>query len=434
MSQTIQRLKIPYKPFPEQAAFHRDRAKFWARLVAAATGGGKTACGLWEALRWTFKYPGSLGLVTEPTYAMVTRILLAEAIPEMLGSTLSACPAVKSYNKMEHLVEWWNGTRWWVIGMDKPESAEGPNVDWIWSDEFRLIGGSGVAGQRKQETAWLVYNRRLRGSAWGRAKGYPTGLWLTMTADHPGSVTYTHFEDPKEKLKDSRVYRWDIDANIHLTEAYRARVKLSHVPGTGLYNRFVLGLFAAAGVGSYAFDSTVHVFEEYPNLQLLQRVEYGVDWGWTNPAAIYAIGFDNDGRAMVLEEFYQSRADNEVLIKAAKEMRERWEPDLRFRRGRFWCGHEEPKSIDAFNRAGLPAEANKTKRGEGIREMGGRFTVQGDKRPRIRVHSSCVQWINEVQSYDSEIKQGDHAMDATRYVLANVIEMPAGQRPAVVLG
>ena len=138
---------------------------------------------------------------------------------------------------------------------------------------------------------------------------------------------------------------------------------------------------------------------------------------------------DGDGRAWILEEFYQPRCSIETLVQEARRLRERWGE------GTFYCDPAEPRGINEFVQAGLDAVSNKTKRDDGIREVGGRFADAGDGRPRIFVHSSCVNWIAEVQSYDESAKQFDHAMDATRYALANAsdlrgeIEVYFGKRP-----
>jgi phage terminase large subunit len=56
--------------------------------------------------------------------------------------------------------------------------------------------------------------------------------------------------------------------------------------------------------------------------------------------------------------------------------------------------------------------------------------VQGDNRPRLTVDPSCVETINEFESYvwkpekDEPVKENDHAMDALRYGI-NAIDIPS---------
>ncbi len=403
-----------YQPFSQQKRFHDDRYDVFARLVSAATGGGKTACGLAEALYWTLECPGSVGLILEPTYGMLNRILLGDAIPSMLDSSLEACPLVRQFRRDILMAEWENGSRWWLLSLEEPERVEGPNIDWIWADEYRLVGGSGPVAQPKQTLAWQSLIRRLRGSTEGRRKGYPVGIWVTTTPDQPGSVLHTHFEDSTNKfyVKDSRVYRWDLNANIKLREEWRKEVIASYPPDSGLYKRFVKGLFAEVGGITFAFDGTKHILEQRPRPGFFKTMIYGVDYGWTNPAAIVAIGFDGDGRAYIVDEYYQARESLETQIQEGKRMVADWGS------GQFICDRSAPQNIDAMQKAGLLAVADESKREEGINELSARFPDAGDGRPRIFVYKGCVNTISEFQSYDEQVKANDHATDATRYALS----------------
>jgi len=68
-------------------------------------------------------------------------------------------------------------------------------------------------------------------------------------------------------------------------------------------------------------------------------------------------------------------------------------------------------------RAGLNAKGNKSKRDDGIREVGGRLKKAGDERYRLLIHSRCVNLIAEMQVYDAKKKENDHGVDCLRYGL-----------------
>lgn len=393
----------------KQAEFHCDRYSTFARLISAGTGAGKTRAGIQEAWLWTWECPGSVGLLLEPTYAMLKHIVIP-AIEALLGCRIERHPAVSEYNRSDGRIVWANGTTWWMLGLNEPERVEGINADWAWPDEFRLVGGSGPAAKKKQEVAWNTIVRRLRGSVPGR---YPTGIWVTTTPDEPGSLLHTKFERPDTKIPNSKVYRWTIFDNPFLPKHYIDEIKRSHVEGTGLYNRFVLGLFAAVAAGTFDFDSSFHVLKKMPAKDAMKEFIAGVDWGWSNPSAILAIGLDYDDRAYVYEEFYQNRATLDRIIRAGLDFLEKYEVN------RFFCDRAEPRNIEALNDAGLSAVADATKRDDGIRELGTRFAKQPDGKARLYVHEDCVNLISELQVYDDTVKQYDHAVDALRYALAN---------------
>lgn len=387
---------LTYQPHSKQVEFHRDRYEVFARWVIAATGAGKTKVGAYEALLWLTELPGVVGYAFEPTYKMVTRNLIPTLQdPDLLGYPIESNPLVTNFNQTENRITFWNGSQLWLMGLEDPESAEGPNVDFIWSDETRLL--------RHLADAWKVWMRRLRGSIPGK---YPVGFWGTTTPDFPNSELFALSEDPKTKIQNSKIYRWGINDNPYLTTQYKDEIKRSH--SGGLYDRFVLGRFAAAGTSSFEFDSTIHVLEKI-DLSIIREVIYGVDAGWTNPAAIIAVGFDGDGRAYVLDEYYARMRPDEDLVKEAVEMQGL------YGRGPFIVDSSTPQLIEKLRRAGLNAKGNESKRDDGIRELGGRFKKAGDGRPRIYVDKKCVNLISELQTYDEKVKENDHATDSLRY-------------------
>ncbi len=291
-----------------------------------------------------------------------------------------------------------------MIGLEQPESAEGPNVDWIWDDETRL--------HLHLDICWQVWIHRLRGSSGGK---YPTGLWCTTTPDQPGSELFKHFEDPKLKEPNSKVYRWSIHENPTLTKEHIEAVLAAHQT-QGLAERFIYGRFANVAAGSFLFDSTVHVLDTTPTQ--FREIRYGIDFGWTNPSAIVAVGFDGDDRSYVLDEFYQKQTSDAALSETAREMAAEWG------RGPFICDRSEPKTIEKLRHEGLNARPDESKREDGIRELGSRFQKAGDGRPRIYISAKCANLIAELQTHNADRKENDHAVDALRYALGAVAAKP----------
>lgn len=404
---------VNYIPHRFQEAFHRDRYRVFARLISAGTGGGKTKAGWYETFLWAFEHPGCVGYIFEPNNKMIRRILLP-SFEDVFGKPPESCPLVKQYKKIDNCITWiYGNSKTWLVGLDEPEYAEGGNIDYAWPDEYRLVGGSGPSRHHKQETAWRVIVRRLRGSVPGK---YPTGLWITTTPDEPGSVLHAKFEDAKTRAANSKIYRWSIFDNPYLTDVYRDEVVRSH--SGGLAQRFVYGQFATVALGSFQFDYSVHVISDVP---VVRHVVYGVDFGWSNPSCILTVGLDGDGRAYVLDEFYQNRVHDETLVSELKTMQ------AQYGDGAIICDRSSPQTIDNFCLAGLNAQANKGKREETIREIGGRLQRQEDGKTRLYVHERCVNLISELQVYDESKKEFDHAVDALRYALSTVMVSGAPQ-------
>jgi phage terminase large subunit len=399
--QKPQEVTLNYLPFPKQVAFHNDRYKIRHRAVFSGVGGGKTICGCFEILSMLLENPDSVGYIFEPTYKMVRRILIPTLENKwLLGHPIDSNPIVTAYNKSDNCIQFVDGQELWFGGLEEPEYAEGTNVDVVLIDEAQYI--------RKFAESQDVVLRRLRGS--GKCDRDITCSLVTTSPPPllPDCRLYDFYENPQKKSKDAKVYRWSMLDNTYLPLAYKQEILATH--HGSLAKRFIDGLFAPAGIGSFDYDSQKHEFTTIRK-DLIKDVVYGVDFGWTNPSAIIAVGFDGDNRAYILDEFYQNRTQTETLIQELKEM------ILLHGRGKIVCDRSEPQTIEMFNKAGLRAYPDESKRDDGIQELGGRFTVQGDGQPRIYVNSQCVKWISEVMVYDADIKENDHAIDATRYAV-----------------
>lgn len=362
---------------------------------------------MFENLSWCLDNQGIVGLVFEPTFRMIRDILIPTLERDtLLGHPLEASPFVKEWNKSEGRLElinpeWKNQKITSTImfnSLEDPERAEGPNADFAHVDEARLV--------RKFDACWKTITRRLRGS--DPFIPYPRGAWVTTTTDAPGSDLFKIFEDPKTKNPESRVYRWSIYDNAYLPEDFIKDVERSH--SGGLKDRFIYGKFATVSSGSFEFDSTVHV-REIPASRIIVEVRYGVDFGWTNPSAVVVLGYDSDGRVWVLDEFYMARAGRARIAQALREFQEKYGA------GPVMCDKSEPETIEYLVGEGFDAQAYEFKREDGLREFGDRFKIAGDGLPRILISSCCVNLISELLEYKTDVKERDHAVDATRYGL-----------------
>jgi len=393
------KVRIDYYPHIAQLPFHNDRYKVKFRGLISGTGAGKTKAGGKEALDWAWENPGSQGLIAAPAFRKFREVVIP-TFEDLLKSPIGITPFFTRYNRMEMSLDVFNGSKIWMIGLDKPESAEGMNIDWAWIDEARLVP--------KLSEAWDSVLRRLRGSG----KGHPLdsrvperaiGAWITTTPDYPGSYLNKLFEG-RDKLDNSKVYRMSIMDNPHLPAEYIANIKQTHTGGR--YDRFVLGKFAAIGGAAFEYDYAVHTQGfKAPDPRTLS-VRYGVDFGWTNPSAILVIKIDGDGRAYVPEEVYGRQLSMEQLSAHLKRLYEI------HGRGPVICDRSRPDSIQALVDNGIDALPDKSKRDDGIADLGGRFKLAGDGKPRIYISDECENLIDELQTYDEKLKVRDHCLIA----------------------
>jgi hypothetical protein len=365
-------------------------------------------------------YPGIEGVIFEPTYPMIKRNILP-IMESILGSPIENSPLIKTFNKGDMLITWQDGvapdgetynSKTWLGSLDDPEKAEGQSLDYCHIDEARLV--------RHLDTALKVIQRRLRGSVTGRNLGYPTMAWITTTPDEPQSTLYNFTENPETRNPSLSVHRVTLfDNEENLPPGYIDEVINAHTGGE--YDRFILGLFATVEAGILRFDYSVHVVHDFNDWLVDEQNEpiqkhsnirhytYGHDFGWTNPAAQIAIGWDGDGRAYALDEYYKTQSPEEDLIDSAKELQQIYGV------GDWHCDPSEPRTIDKLKQANIYAAPYKGKRDDGIRELGSRLRLQGDGKYRLYVHRKCVNLISELQTYDPDKKTRDHAVDALRY-------------------
>jgi hypothetical protein len=393
-----QLLKPQYRPHQKQQQFHDDAYTVFYRLVSCGTGAGKTLCGLAEDLSWCLDNYGIVGYVFAPTYRMVERILYPTLESDwLLGKPLETNPLIKNFNRSAQKLEFTNGSVLWFGSLEDPERAEGPNVDFAHVDEARLI--------RHFNLAWQVITRRLRGS--NTQRPYPRGAWITTTPDMPGSSLYNFFENPLIRDPEARVYRWSIYDNPLLPRQFIQEIERSHKGA--LAERFIHGRFATVGSGSFQFDATIHVKEA--NRDDLREIRYGIDFGWTNPTAVIVTGVDGDDRVWVLDELYERQLTTERLTEGLTEFVKI------YGNGAVTCDPSSPETIDVLRRAGFNAVGNKTKREDGLRELGSRFPNAGDGKPRLFISEKCANLISELLEYKEDLKENDHAVDALRYTL-----------------
>jgi phage terminase large subunit len=149
-----------------------------------------------------------------------------------------------------------------------------------------------------------------------------------------------------------------------------------------------------------------------------------MDEGYTNPAVILLIGIDGDGRWHLFREYYERGALQSVVVNQAHE----WmsvHDDVRVTT--VAVDESAAGLIADLNNSGVPAQGAKGRVLDGIQAIQDRLKIQPDGKPRLTVDPSCVNAINEFESYtwkitnagmskDEPNKENDHALDAIRYL------------------
>ena len=148
-------LNIP--AYLKQANFIKDRSLFAA--LVGGVGSGKTRAGALKALYYSVTHPGVPGMVTAPTYDMLS---LPNATIDTYREVFR--PIEASWRVVDKVLETTHGHSIFFRSTDDPDHLRGPSIAWFHMDE----------GARSPYEAWQELVSRLRGFP------DPQG-WLTST-------------------------------------------------------------------------------------------------------------------------------------------------------------------------------------------------------------------------------------------------------------
>jgi PBSX family phage terminase large subunit len=247
-------------------------------------------------------------------------------------------------------------------------------------------------------------------------------IFATTNPDNPAHWLR---KDYLLRPRETRLRSWHfvLDDNPSLDEAYKARIKATHV---GLfYKRNVLGLWVQAEGAIYdMWDEQRHVVADLP--PMARWLAVGIDYGTTNPFVALMLGLGTDGCLYVTSEYrHDSKAKQRSLTDAEYD-----------RELRAWIAaqgvHPEWVIIDPsaasfieqlHRTGGLNLQAADNTVIDGIRGVASLLGAG-----RLRIHASCTGLIDEMVGYawdtkasddgeDKPIKAADHGPDALRYAL-----------------
>lgn len=383
----------------------------------AGQGGGKTVAGVFEVRRYVKRHPGAIVICTEPTYPMVRDILRPEFDRQFAAAGEEP---LALYRQKDEKYVLWNGAEIWLRQCDQQDRLRGPSVAAGWMDE---------AGQSPYG-AFQILSGRLR------QQGYPHLLMLTGT---PRGKNWFHWVFEKGERpqgappyigdvlanatgEEPAVFSWGSLDNPYLDPVTKALLAACYTPGTLAYRQEVLGeVVAGEGLVYPQFDFDRHV-RRAPRTERLVQVVVGVDWGWTNPGVMLAVGLDSSGRIWALEEVYATEQGMEWWAEAGKRLLARWQASG------LYCDPAEPGNIAALREGGLPARKANNAVLPGIAAVASKLSADD-----LRICPGCRHTIQELGLYewreqggqlvaDEPAKGNDHAMDALRYAVLGLLE------------
>lgn len=433
----ILRLKVPFKPHSNQAAFINSTAKFAALFTGI--GYGKTAAGAIKFIQMVGEHPGVLFVVVTPTSKMMRLATFPEIMHWLPREIISF------HKKADQVVGLRGGGRFAYLSADNERHVDrlrGMEIGGGWADEVPLF----------PHLFWKVIIGRLR------AKGGPLTFHVTST---PKGWSWPHSywvkkisPDTKEPLLKPEDYVWwggSSHDNPHTPQEYKDTLEASY---SGRFkNQEIYGKFEGFEGSVYPnFNPGVHMINtkivkdkkglisvDVNGLKVqMKQFLYCGDWGFTNEMAFAILGLDSDNRWYILEEFYKKRQQVEDIIVWLQKKQEFY--------GHYfgYADPANPEHILKLNRKGLRCRQGKNAIMPGVEAVSGALALQKDGRPRLYVVHSCTNTIDEFQSYrfreqrkedrsvdEDKFEGADHLMDAIRY---GVFTHRAGGTGFAVLG
>lgn len=377
---------------PAQAQIAADRHRF--RVVNCGRRFGKTLLSVWEMFGLAVSKETRIAYVA-PTYQQARDI----AWNELKRITLPVQASVNE-SRLEVSVKNKQGTTSLITlrGWESIETLRGQSYDLIVLDEISSY-----------RNFWEHWQEVIRPTLTDR-KG--EGLFISTPKG------FNHFYDLynlQGKDSDFKSFHFTTYDNPYIPrdEVDKAKLELTE---DRFAQEYMADFRKTEGLVYKEFDRTRHIYSKDPQHYVVKRFA-GVDFGFTNPAAVIALEKDGDAKYYVTEEWYK-RGQTEAAIAdyvSAQRFNE------------VYADPESASGNEELRRRGVNTRdviKNRDSVRNGINQVRELF-----KANRLFIHESCQNLIWELETYsypdkkpdhneeENPIKENDHALDALRYAL-----------------
>ena len=363
---------------------------------------GKTLAACWKIHMLASKYPGLNGAIVRKTQKSIYGSVL-----QTFDRVIKGAPVIPYGGEKPEKYIYKNGSVIWIGGMDNPDKVLSSERDFFYANQV--------------EELILDDWEKLLTRTTGRGAIMP----YTMLFGDCNPSGRLHWIRQRESLKKIKTRHQDnptlYDENGVITEqGTRSMSALDSLTGVR-YKRLRLGEWASAEGAVYdTFAHEAHVKERDP----LEMKSWALacDEGYTNPAVILLVGVDSDGRWHIHREWYERGKLQSAVVAKAKEWKLEYNPSM--------CAVDASAAglIADMRNAGIGARPAKGGVFEGIQTVQNMLKVAGDKKPRLTIDPSCINTINEFESYawkqnkaggekDEPVKENDHCFVGSTPIL-----------------
>ena len=368
--------------------------------VVAGVQSGKTFMGSHWGGKKIQEFSGKNGLIVAPSYKVLQQ--------STLDKFFSEYPVLRKYYKEQKgVIELPTGGKVFIRSADQPLLLEGMTINWAWLDE------AGMASR----LLWTVIRSRV---------SFTGGQVLITTTPYNLGWLYQEVYLPwkEKKVNDVSVFTWrSIDNPFYPKGFYDSeRARLSPEE----FARRYMGEFRK--MEGLVYDISNAQIIPY-NENIIGRARFigaGIDWGFTNPAAIAVCAY-LDGKWYIVGEWYETGKTTAEIIQVAREMMRKY--NIRM----FYPDPAEPDRIQECQNAKMPIAETKKDITGGISRI-----KQLIKEEKFYVFDTCRNWLDEAENYhypeglegkpfkEEPVALQNHLMDATRYIIDSYLPVHDG--------
>lgn len=390
-------------------------------LISGPAGTGKSRSCLEKLHIAAERYPGMRGLILRKTRASLTEAALVTFESHVLpvGHPVLRGPS----RAMRRAYHYPNGSEIIVTGLDDPSKVMSTEFDLAYVQE----------AIEAAENDWEMVTTRLRNHVMPYQQ-----LLADTNPDAPSHWLKQRTNQGRTLLLESRH-----EDNPTVTRDYLA--KLDALTGVR-YQRLRLGLWVAAEGQVYeGWDPAVHIIDRFVIPEVWPRY-WSVDFGFVHPFVWQAWAGDPDGRLYRYREVYHTQRlveDHAAAILAVTA----GEPKPRA----IICDHDAEDRATLARKLGMGTVAAMKAVSPGLQAVAERLRLQADGRARLfflrdsvlerdaeqidRKRPAAAEEEPEGYVWDTRqgrkkgeepLKENDHGMDATRYLVAYVDAIGGG--------
>lgn len=381
---------------PPQSKVISDTHRF--RVVNIGRRGGKTTLAIEEMKGMAYFKPSRIAYVA-PTYQQARDIAW-----EQLKKELHPIATAVNESRLEIRVRTKNGEESVIMlrGWESIENLRGQAFDFIVIDEVAMV-----------KDFWSNWQEVIRPTLSDR-RG--SALFISTPKGFNHFYDLYNLEGVDNDFKSFHFTTYD-NPFIPTEEVDKAREQVTE---DRFAQEYLADFRKTEGLVYKEFSRDKHLFDdeslkEFP-IEEHERIA-GLDFGYTNPAALPFISTDFKKHYWITDEYYHSgRTEEEIADYVASQNFQRVYPDP-----------ESASGIAALRKKGVNVrEVNKGKDSivSGIQKLRELF-----KANRIHIHKRCINLISELETYsypdkrdqrnsnEVPIKEHDHLLDALRYAI-----------------